>query len=193
MWTLTQAPVLVPAHRELPVSASPHSEPLRVTKQCRLAFSGERLHFMGAGAPVCYEAVSQAICARDQMGYGHTYAGGLETRGLPAHQAPGPGCTCGFYAVKGGSGSPASWTIEAELYGRVIEHAAGWRAGRQRVLSLRAPTTCQNCGSRPPLFYLNLGGSGIFALCDYCGGPPPLLALSLEDIRAEMAPVEVTG
>lgn len=71
-------------------------------------------------------------------------------------EAPNVGCRCGFYAVPSDQldshvGYGASLSAEVELFGRVIEHERGYRAQRQRILSLTRtgvlrPPRCRMCG-----------------------------------------------
>lgn len=63
---------------------------------------------------------------------------------ISGHSAPSPGCTCGFYALKYRPGPARAITealAEVELFGVVIEHENGYRAERQRILSLTLSPT----------------------------------------------------
>lgn len=63
------------------------------------------------------------------------------------HTAPDWGCSCGFYALNTAPLAPeyGRFIAEVELFGKVIEGEYGWRASRQRVLSLQAFQTCVKC------------------------------------------------
>lgn len=69
------------------------------------------------------------------------------------HPAPHLGGTCGFY---GATGDPLDWMmpqaalLDVELYGRVVRHESGWRAGRQRVLGARFARGCVDCLAADP-------------------------------------------
>jgi len=65
----------------------------------------------------------------------------------PCTDAPGIGCSCGWYAVP--ADQPAQHDVTTvdllvELAGRVIEHEAGYRASHQRVVECRLPR-CPFC------------------------------------------------
>lgn len=55
------------------------------------------------------------------------------------HRPPYPNCTCGFYAMKVRPDWPGEAVAEVELFGVVIEHEKGWRAERQRIISIELP------------------------------------------------------
>jgi hypothetical protein len=188
----------------LPLVGSPHTGPIRVRKVCRLVWAGDKAWFMGAAAPVEYGPEARAVCARKAMGFGTTWTGCPPTRSLPDHEAPYPECTCGFYAMKEPQADSAYWQLTSELYGRVIEHRAGWRGERQRVISVRAPMRCWGCAASRELHYVPDGSGVLGAWCHGCIYITPYTYMSgnvypggerqpvaLEEVRRVLAPVEV--
>lgn len=104
------------------------------------------------------------------------------------HNAPEWSCSCGFYAL---SAKPTSaehgWFIaNVELFGTVIEGEFGWRASRQRVLSLEVFRTCQaadgECDQSADGFQVGRGGK----VWPVCAKHAPLGVSSLADIRAQV-------
>jgi hypothetical protein len=75
---------------------------------------------------------STAACHQPQGSLASQLAG----RHLPLHAAPGPGCTCGIYAVSAPEDLPTDWSGTRELvvwgtvalWGRVVVAERGWRA-----------------------------------------------------------------
>jgi hypothetical protein len=56
------------------------------------------------------------------------------------HRVPDPHCSCGFYATKErGDADESDVWLDVELSGQVISHEKGYRAERQRVLSVVVP------------------------------------------------------
>lgn len=175
-----------PATETVPTVPSPHAEPIRVTKLCRIRWNGTRAAFTGAGVNICYEAVDVAQCGA----------------GL-SHPVPDPaGCRCGFHAMKVADRHRQSWVMTAELYGRVIEHRDGWRAQKQRVIDVTPPTMClSGCGT-PLRGYAVYGGH----VCGWCVNCLPRVVMpgyrlgfgaiqaavvTLEEIQQSLAPVEL--
>jgi hypothetical protein len=89
--------------------------------------------------------------------------------------APKVDCTCGFYAVDDLSDLidhplvPGVASLEVELYGRVIRHQRGYRAGRQRVLAVNLDPTCNHCHDDTPAELVAVGyraepGSMVYAI-----------------------------
>jgi len=78
-------------------------------------------------------------------------AGGRPPVRFPGHETPHERCTCGIYAAKTLDGlhamGYARGTIFGEVYlwGRVVEHAHGWRAQFAYPKSLRVPLVLQDC------------------------------------------------
>lgn len=70
------------------------------------------------------------------------------------HEAADPDCSCGFYAMKKPSRvhpmlQGEDVILEVELFGRVICCESGYRAERQRVLSVTVARHCTFCGQEP--------------------------------------------
>ncbi|HXF72044.1 MAG TPA: hypothetical protein VNO79_05470 [Actinomycetota bacterium] len=73
----------------------------------------------------------------------------------PTHRSPEPGCTCGFHAFKdparlGRTGRGVGVVGQVAMWGRVIEHARGYRA--EFVYPARLRLACARClwwGRRP--------------------------------------------
>jgi len=64
-------------------------------------------------------------------------------RHSPLHRVPDSGCSCGFYAHNHWVDPTYDYaTLEVELYGRVIVGETGYRAEKQRVLSITAHPRC---------------------------------------------------
>jgi hypothetical protein len=88
------------------------------------------------------------------------------------HGGPAPvwNCTCGFYALAEKLSTPeyGVFLAEVELFGRVIEAEHGWRASRQRVLSLRANRQCHMRGPLP-VFIEGLGAMVPECTREACG------------------------
>jgi hypothetical protein len=66
----------------------------------------------------------------------------------PTHRSPEPGCTCGYYAANGPArlaraGRTAGVIGTVSMWGRVIEHAKGWRARHMYPARLRL--ICPRC------------------------------------------------
>ena len=97
------------------------------------------------------------------------------------HDAPQPGCTCGFYAVAdddelGRLGADASGLVvlDVELSGRVIEHAHGYRASHQQIRRVRLHRQCARCGRRAELLHHRRFGALVPA-CHRCARRPVTL------------------
>lgn len=65
------------------------------------------------------------------------------------HRAPAVGCDCGFNAMKDRIAAVRlmeRWRgfvlLEVDLYGEMVEHRDGWRAGEQDVLRIHVPSRC---------------------------------------------------
>ena len=100
------------------------------------------------------------------------------------HSAPEWRCGCGFYALKDPPTAPefGRFRAEVELFGTVIEGDQGWRASRQRVLSLQAFKTCI-CGRDATGFAIRRHGT-VWPVCGKwkCGHK----RLELADLNARL-------
>jgi hypothetical protein len=120
---------------------------IRAFKLAQLVAVDGRVKFQGAGSRVLYEGDDVASCEKDKVGWG-----GFSFLG--DHEVPDPRCTCGFYGVphkhaKEVMADYQSGTfcrLEVELFGRVIKHERGYRAQRQRVLSVAVLRRCHTIG-----------------------------------------------
>jgi hypothetical protein len=135
-------------HPRVPVTDSPYTEPLAVTKHLRIHMDASRVWFSGVSCRTRYGPVAVAECTRNNMHWQtQTY---LSHPALHPADAPLPvaHCSCGFYARRPGlRGDDVRYhSAEAELYGRVVEHEGGWRAQKQRVLSVSLTPVCAWCG-----------------------------------------------
>jgi hypothetical protein len=110
-------------------------------------------------------------------GGGGGYVGGgggggytLEPPPLPvSHSRPEPDSSCGFYAWRPGAPfpwQPGTWLLETDLYGHVVEHESGYRAQKQRVLSV-SPVLGVLC-SPPFTLALARDTNEIRAFCEGC-------------------------
>jgi hypothetical protein len=137
---------------------------IRAFKLAQLVTVDGGVKFQGAGSRVLYKGDDVASCERDKVGF----FGGFSFLG--DHEVPDPRCTCGFYAVPHKHAkvvvadyqSGAFCRLEVELFGRVIKHERGYRAQRQRVLSVAVLPQCRTIG---PLqaqggFVITFGGVG---------------------------------
>ena len=85
------------------------------------------------------------------------------------HKSPDPLCRCGFYAL---AERPGDWEYglfmaQVELYGRVVRGERGYRAERQRVLSLEARRICTRCKQKAHGFAVGDSGQ-ISTMCSKC-------------------------
>jgi hypothetical protein len=86
-----------------------------------------------------------------------------------SHSRPEPASTCGFYAWRRDAPfpwEPGTWLLETDLYGHVIEHESGYRAQKQRVLSV-SPVPEMLC-SPPFSLALAKNANDIRAFCEGC-------------------------
>lgn len=126
-------------------------EPIRGWRAAQVVLEGNRYRFQsviaGHGS---YDAEAVAACHRNDGYYGiriSMYHSEAERR----HEAPGEDCSCGFYAVidpadvEDLAHGRGTVMIEADLYGRVIVHERGYRAQKQRALSVTIPADCLYC------------------------------------------------
>jgi hypothetical protein len=99
---------------------------------------------------------------------------------------------CGFYAVKDPPNKReyGGFQAQVELFGRVIKATQGFRASRQRVMSLRAFRTCLRCddgGSSAIGFAMSKGGA-LFPVCKkHAFGTPPTPAELTAELGTEVS------
>ncbi|HVL99034.1 MAG TPA: hypothetical protein VM324_07065 [Egibacteraceae bacterium] len=113
-------------------------DPIRVLKAGWVLLAADRRsgRFAGLSVGAPYRAHDRARCFRERCPVDGN------------HAAPHPRGTCGFY---GSTGDPLAWMLpeaallDVELFGRVIRHERGWRAGGQRVLGVRFLHGCAAC------------------------------------------------
>lgn len=122
-------------------------EPITAWKQARLAFAGGRYYFMpltGAGGSG-YDAEAVARCETTDWSLSISLYSSWGTGPTP-HTAPSLDCRCGFYALtEPPEQDPALCLLEVDLYGRVIVCEKGYRAEKQRVLSVTVSPRCYYC------------------------------------------------
>lgn len=107
------------------------------------------------------------------------------------HVAPKWDCTCGFYALTDKPDYPeyGRFIARVELFGTVIEAQHGYRASRQRVLSLEVFRECQaedrvgdHCDREADGFQVTKGGN----VWPVCATHAPLGYTELADLRAKL-------
>lgn len=84
------------------------------------------------------------------------------------HTAPDWDCSCGFYALAERPKSPdyGQFIAQVELFGTVMEGKRGWRASRQRVLSIQTVSrTCSFGCDEPAVGFTNDGQGGACQVC----------------------------
>lgn len=115
------------------------------------------VRYRGTGYAVPYDTEGYARCPKtwEYPDNSSKYARGISAypeealrHDRPATGVAGQYCQCGFWAVK----DPASavtgfdlWRLQVELAGNVIVADNGYRAQWQRVMSVTAPSWCQQC------------------------------------------------
>lgn len=127
----------------------------------------ETVHFVGVRRPfetahscdddgLCYGPKATAKCA-----YGES------------HSAPDEDCQCGFYAFRTDVPMPAhtrprtnQWLLEVRISGKVVVHENGYRAERQRVVSVSPPSRCACERGAPTVVVAQ--GRAVSALCVVC-------------------------
>jgi hypothetical protein len=106
----------------------------------------------------------------------------------PDHDAPEPGCTCGFYAVASedgldrlGADAPDLAVLDVELSGRIVEHTHGYRASHQVIRRVRLHQCCVRCGAPAEVLHHRRFGA-LVPSCRRCARRPvtlPVAAASL--------------
>jgi len=132
------------AHAETDEDAqAQRDEPVRAWKLAKLVRGGRGdghgvVRFEGLVFPARYDVTSTFECLC-----------WLSPPSDLRHKLPRSNSTCGFHAVSPGEINMAAfgsienlWLLEVDLWGRVIRHTTGYRASRQRVLSVR-PVSAQ--------------------------------------------------
>lgn len=104
------------------------------------------------------------------------------------HVAPKWECSCGFHAVahqedlwRAGEGRDV-FRAEVQLYGLIVEHEHGWRAGWQRVTRLILPARCSWCGERTRAVACKKRSDELFVSCGKCGER----GRSLDDVASSL-------
>jgi len=168
----------LPEVRGAVMSASPvRDEPLRGVKAGRVTVLPSGVAFTALhagrtlGSRVAYAPEAEMICL---CGYAEQPNVMGVRRSARWHERPEPGDGhCGFYAWKPGQPFPwtaGTWLLEADLYGRVIEHENGYRAQKQRVLRI-SPIPEPFCEPPFSLSYQAEDGC-VTAVCPACPPPP---------------------
>ena len=174
----------MPSIEPAAIPALPHEsreEPVRALKAAYVLASahGAAFYPLNKESFPAYTAQATAqCCCRSSAAYApyslSTLAPLTRVSTIPAmeHQRPQTDSSCGFYAWKRDVPFPwqaGTWLLEVDLYGRVIEHDGGYRAEKQRILSV-SPVPGPLCA---PPFTLALGadGSAIQAFCEGCIEP----------------------
>lgn len=133
------------------IERTQQAEPLRGWKAASLKFANGRYLFGPLTGKAPY--ASEEAWARCENGYSYNYSYGSvlgrDPYGPPPHyEGPVLKCSCGFYAWKDRAKVEAQMglaVLEVDLYGTVIEHEQGYRAGKQRVLSAAVQGRCFYC------------------------------------------------
>jgi hypothetical protein len=169
----------MPSIEPVAVPALPHEdreEPVRALKAAYVLASAHGAAFYPLNKDnfpaYAAQATAQCCCQSALSTWGYTTAYttlGLATIPTAGHRRPQTDSSCGFYAWKRDTPFPwqaGTWLLEVDLYGRVIEHDAGYRAEKQRILSI-SPVPGSMC---TPPFTLALGadGSAIQVFCEDC-------------------------
>ena len=141
---------------------------IRVFKLAKLVALDGAIRLQGVGSNAIYDVDAKAECHRSSMSLfsGFTLSFG-ETAEPKAHESPEVYCTCGFYGVPHKTAKQVETDystrryvrVEAELFGRVVRHEHGYRAERQRVISVTVPRKCRTLGPSLPDNSISLFGS----------------------------------
>lgn len=193
----------------IPLESVDQAEPIRAWRGVRLD-AGQYTVWLGSvnahfGAFAADE--HKATCRRQYQTFG-VFMG---TESQPqVHDAPGLNCKCGFYGVKDKADAYGMFVAEADFYGTVIEHEAGYRAEYQRILSVRVirPEHCTGgflCDGRPELVafppavpiersslqgtHTEMRSPGPLIVCDQCASKHERVA-TLQQLAARLG-VEV--
>lgn len=162
--------------RPEPTHDTTRLDPFIGWKSLRVVLDNNGLALKGAGG-VPYGVDAHAIC---------NAWGSWTLLGKSQHEAPRWDCYCGFYglAERPKEFEYGSFLAQVELFGTVIEGERGWRASRQRVLSLFALRRCAfvECSNVAEGFQVESDGSVWSSCADHA-----LFGLgSLADLRAKL-------
>jgi hypothetical protein len=134
----------------------PSDTPLTGYKTAYLTQVGDTYLFEGI-AHGRYEVSGKATCDRELK-----------------HPAPAEECRCGFYAFGNEKDAKRAretfqtgTLIEAEPWGRIIEHRLGWRAEEQTITKVTINKQCRTC-LRKTTSLLRDGAGRLLPTCDHC-------------------------
>lgn len=153
-------------------------EPIKGFKLANVRFSSGRYMFLALRGHSSYGIEGTASCERVSLsGFGTTAFG-------EPHAAPAVGCRCGFYAVPEPGDLyntdyeylAAPFLLELDLFGRVVVHEKGYRAEKQRVLSVKTQRRCYYCAANASL--LALMGDSVCPMCDRHADPHVWITLA---------------
>lgn len=181
-YTPSPSPFTLPPLSSFSIGFKPRPEPTHDTtrldpfigwKSLRVVLANNGLALKGA-RDVPYGVDAHAIC--NAWGF----------LGKSQHEAPRWDCYCGFYALaeRPKEFEYGSFLAQVELFGTVIEGERGWRASRQRVLSLFALRRCAfvECSNVAEGFQVGSDGS----VWPSCADHAPFGLGSLADLRAKL-------
>lgn len=113
-----------------------------------------------------FHGVSHGTYQSDDVAVCETWGG---------HEAPQPNCRCGFYALTTRRAAEAMQRLtgagvllEVDLYGTIVEHEKGVRAGEQVVLAVHLHTRCRICLRAADGVAEDRGGTRVVAACERC-------------------------
>lgn len=193
--------------QNVPERTSP--DPIPGVKVAYPMIWADRVVFHALVFPRAYGVEADASCAMGSF---------YQTAGLEHGPVPRPGCTCGFYAWKPSHARRARperaipgrrltagearkrsdhsvrsmCVLDVELLGKVMVFERGYRAQRQRVMSVSMGTQCVLCGRRAKGFTAGtfiVGNKRATTIHPTCGCQMPV-RWSLSDL-ANMAGTEV--
>ena len=146
----------------------PHREQidtLRVFKLAKLVLANGIIRLQGVGTHAIYDVDAVAECHAGMDGM-MIVGGDEKVSEQVKHTAPELNCTCGFYGVphkhakevQSDYATSRYVRIEAELFGRIVKHERGYRAQRQRVMSISVPRKCRTLGAATGSWATSSGG-----------------------------------
>lgn len=163
-------------------------EPITAWKQARLAFAGGRYYFrpLTSAGGSGYGVDATAACERDDMYFAwrSALARGADPLRVERHTAPAVECRCGFYALtEPPAENPDLCLLEVDLYGRVVVCEKGYRAEKQRVLSVTVPSRCYYCADTETHFVIQGEGKPLSIRCA-AHTPADAIVVSREQVAA---------